>query len=197
MKLIYFLCETKTIALQKFNMCPKSHLSAIPELRGHAALDGRLHVCRLKHNEGRIASQLERHPFHSGGALLVQDFANVRGASEREAGHQWAFAQHATNGRRVLPAAGDHVEHALGDAGLLGQRRNCQSGQRSVLGWLHHAGAPGSQCSSCLAGYHRNREVPLQCETKFYFSVVHHKIISHQMQWVQYSTLLLLAQCGS
>ncbi len=56
--------------------------------------------------------------------------------------------------------AGDDVDHAVGNAGLLRQPRHPQAGERRLLGRLHHDRAAGGQGRAPLPGHHQHREVP-------------------------------------
>ncbi len=56
--------------------------------------------------------------------------------------------------------AGHDVDHAVGNAGLLGQPGHPQAGERRLLGRLHHDRAAGGQGRAPFPGHHQHREIP-------------------------------------
>ena len=60
----------------------------------------------------------------------------------------------------VSPKPGDHVDHAVGHAGLGDQLGQPQRGQRGLLGRLEHHGVAGGQRRAELPRGHQQREVP-------------------------------------
>ena len=61
-------------------------------------------------------------------------------------------------GRRAV--AGHDVNHAVGEAGFLGQRRHAQGRQRRLLGRLEDDGIAASEGRTPLPRLHQQREVP-------------------------------------
>ena len=65
-----------------------------------------------------------------------------------------------TSGRPGVARAGQHVDHARRQVGLLADLGQQQRGQRRGLGRLEHAGVAGRQRRRQLPGRHQQREVP-------------------------------------
>ena len=59
-----------------------------------------------------------------------------------------------------FPVAGDHVEDARGQAGILRQLGERESGERRELGGLEDDRAPGGERGSDFPGDHQQREIP-------------------------------------
>ncbi len=49
----------------------------LPELTGHAALDGQIQVGRIENNESSVATQLQTKALNCVGTLSVQDLSNL------------------------------------------------------------------------------------------------------------------------
>src|SRR3546814_10902540 len=65
-------------------------LAGVAELGDHGTLDGGIEVGVVEHQEGRVATELQRDLLHRGGALLHQQLADLRRADEGELAHDRA-----------------------------------------------------------------------------------------------------------
>lgn len=131
-------------------------------MRYFETIDRRIDIGVVEHHEGRIAAELEAEPLHADGGLLVENLADGGRAGEADEAHRRMLAQHLADRRRV---AGDDVEYALGDAGLLGEHGQRQRRQRRLVGGLQHHGAAGRQRRRDFSRDHRVREIPRRDRT--------------------------------
>ena len=132
-------------------------LAHVAVFRDHGAFDRGIDIGIVEHHERRVAAELEPELLHPDRGLLVEDLADFGRAGEADEAHRGMLAQHLADRRRI---AGEDVEHALGHAGLLGQRHQRQRGERRLVGGLQHHGAAGGQRRRHLAGDHRAGKIP-------------------------------------
>ena len=125
-------------------------------MRRHRHL--RLEVGVVEHDVGRLAAELEEQALHGRAALLEDALAGDGGAGERDEVDERADRQLLTDevvGRR------DHVEHAGGDVGLLGDEATevGRVPRRVGRGLQDHRVAGGERLADLL-DRHLEREVP-------------------------------------
>ena len=135
-------------------------LACVAVFAGEGPFHGGVDVGVVKHDEGSVATQLQRELLHGVGALLDQDAAHFGRAGKAHVAHHIAGANHFANGNGVIAIGADHVEHAGRNAGAHGQFGSSQSGQRGQLGGLDDHGATSGKRRCHLAGDHGQREVP-------------------------------------
>jgi hypothetical protein len=96
-----------------------------------------------EHHGGILATQFEGEFFKvAGGAGLHDTFAGLGGTGERHLVDIPVVAQRSAGGFAV---AGDHVDHARGEAGQFGQFAEAQGAERGLLGGLDDHCAAGGQ----------------------------------------------------
>src|SRR5262245_27996045 len=61
-------------------------------------------------------------------------------------------------GRRAV--AGDNVDHAVGEAGFLGELGHAEAGERRLLGGFHDDRVAGRQGWAPFPGHHEHWEIP-------------------------------------
>ena len=98
-------------------------LAHVAIFRDHRAFDRGIDIGVVEHHERRVAAEFEPELLHADRGLPVQDLADLGRSGEADEAHRGMFAQHLADRRRI---AGEDVEHALGHAGLLGQRHQRQ-----------------------------------------------------------------------
>ena len=132
-------------------------LAHVAILRDHGAFDRGIDIGVVEHHERRVAAELEPELLHPDRGLLIEDLADFGRSGEADEAHGGMLAQHLADRRRI---AGEDVEHALGHAGLLGQRHQRQRRQRRFIGGLQHHGAAGGQRRRDFPGDHRAGKIP-------------------------------------
>ena len=133
-------------------------LAVVAELALDRAFDRRIQIGVVEHDEGGVAAQLHRAFHHLIGGLPQQRSAHLGRAGEGQLAHLGVLAELLADfggGGR-----GDHREHALGHAGLLGQHRHGECRKRGERGGADHEGAARRQRRGHLARDHRVGEVP-------------------------------------
>ena len=130
----------------------------MPHLGDHGALDRRVKIGIVKHDEGRIAAQLHADLQNPVGTSLEQDPPDLGRTGERH------HAGRAVFGGRVEPRARrggrHHVDQPSRHAGLLKQLGDPQRSQWGLLGRLDDACVASCQGGRDLARDHCGREVP-------------------------------------
>ena len=124
-------------------------LAHVAVFRDDGAFDRGIDIGVVEHHERRVAAELEPELLHADRGLLIEDLADLGRSGEADEAHGGMFAQHLADRRRI---AGEDVEHALGHAGLFGQRHQRQRGERRFIGGLEHHGAAGGQRRRHLCG---------------------------------------------
>src|SRR5882672_12123334 len=104
-------------------------LAGIAVLRRDGALDSGIQIRVVKHDEGRIATELERELLHRAGALGHQNLSNFGRTGERQLSNDGIRSQFTANFRG---GTRQHVEYALRNARTLGQLRKRKSGERRL-----------------------------------------------------------------
>jgi ParB family chromosome partitioning protein len=108
-----------------------AHLALVEEGRPQRAVDRRVHVRVLEDDVRRLAAELERELLDRRRGQLHDPPPDHGRAGERD-------LVHVRVGRELLAhrgaAAGDDVDHALGQVGLVEQLGQAQRGQRRVRG---------------------------------------------------------------
>ena len=132
-------------------------LAGVAVLRRHRALDRRIQIRIVEHDERRVAAELERQLLHRARALRHQQLADLGRSGERQLLHDRIRRQLAAN---LGGRSGDDVEDALRDAGALGELGERQRRERRLRRRLEHDGAAGRDRRTGLARDHRQREVP-------------------------------------
>ena len=89
-------------------------LAGIAKFAGHGTFHSRVNVGIFKHNERRIAAQLQRQFFHSGRRLRHQDAAHLGGTGEAQVAHHIAVANHLANGDAVIAVRAQHIQYPSG-----------------------------------------------------------------------------------
>src|SRR3989441_2244503 len=125
------------------------------EKKNNGAIERRLEVRVLEHDEGRVAPELERQPLDLAGRRLHDPLPDLRRAREADlpderVGEQLRADQARTVGRQ-------HVEHAGGQPGVFGDLRDRQRGQRRGRRRLEDDGASRRQSGRDLARDHPRR----------------------------------------
>jgi hypothetical protein len=111
----------------------------------------------VKHDEGRVAAQLERELLDVFRALAHQQLADSRGAREAQLAHVGVGGQLTANGLRVARDDGEQTRRHTRTRGQLGKG---QRGVRRLQRGLDHHRAPCGQRRAHLARHHRDREIP-------------------------------------
>src|SRR5271165_1897484 len=93
-------------------------LSRVAVLRSDGAFDGGIQIRVFKNNKWSVASEFEGKFFYRAGALGHQDFADFRGAGERELSDDRIGREFRTDLRR---RAGNNIQHSFGNAGAFGK----------------------------------------------------------------------------
>ena len=135
-------------------------LACVAVFAGEGAFDRAVDVGVFKHDEGRVATQLQRHFLDGGRGLRHQDTAHFGGACKADVPHHVAGAQHLAHGNRIVCVGGDHVEHARRNARADGQLGRGQGRQRRELGRFDDDRAACGQGWCDFARDHGQREVP-------------------------------------
>jgi hypothetical protein len=136
-------------------------LACVAVFAGHGAFDGAVDVGVVKHDEGRIAAQLQRQLFDAWGPICA---IRMRPTSVEPVKLMWRTASLAQN---TLPMAMllslSAVSTFNTPAGMPARMANSasgQSGQRRELCGLDDDRTTGRQCGRHLAGDHGQWEVP-------------------------------------
>ncbi len=132
-------------------------LAHVAEFRDHGAFDRGIEIGVIEHDERRVAAEFEAELLHADRGLPIKNLAHFGRAGETDHAHRRMLAQHLADGSGLT---GQHVEHTLREAGLLGQRSQRQRGQRGFGGGLEHHGAARGQRRRNLAGDHGAGEIP-------------------------------------
>ena len=91
-------------------------LPGVAVLAGKGAFHGAVDVGVVKHDEGRVATQLQRQLLDRGGGLRHQDAADLGAAGEADVAHHVAGAQHLADGNGVGGIGREDVEHTRRNA---------------------------------------------------------------------------------
>ncbi|MNQ85619.1 hypothetical protein D3C85_1007900 [compost metagenome] len=135
----------------------RTHLPGIEETAATGQLHGEVEVGVFKHQQGRLAAQLQAHALDRfGGALHDLDTHGIA-ASEGNLGNTRVGRHRRSHGQ---PGTADQVEHALGQAALGNDRGQFQLRQWRDFRRLEHHAATGSQCRCQLPGGGDHGEVP-------------------------------------
>mmetsp|Transcript_59426 Transcript_59426/g.140466 ORF Transcript_59426/g.140466 Transcript_59426/m.140466 type:complete len:548 (-) Transcript_59426:2329-3972(-) len=151
-------------------------LAGIAVLAGDGAFDGRIEVCIVKHDEGRVAAQFQAELLDRRRALLHQDPADLGAAGEGQVFDDLALAEDAADFDGLRGIGRQHVQHAGRHAGALGQLGHGQGGQRRGLGGLDDDRAARSERRCDLARDHRKREVPRRDRRTHTHGLLDHKV---------------------
>jgi len=120
------------------------------------ALDRGVQVGVVEHDERALAAELERERHAAPGGALADHAPDLGGAGEGDLVE--ALVPHQCRARAAV--AGDHVEHALRQAGLVRQLGERERREGGVLGRLEHDGAARRERGRHLPRQHQQREVP-------------------------------------
>lgn len=120
--------------------------------------DGLLDVGVVEDDVGRLAAQLERHALEVGGRGGLHDGA-ADGGRARE-GDLVDVHVRRDGGARDLAEARDDVDDAGGEAGLLDELGEHETGEGRLLGRLEDDGVAGGQGGADLPRQHEQGEVP-------------------------------------
>ena len=134
--------------------------AALPliQVDAHVSTGGRRGQVRIGKNDIRaLATEFKRQPFERIGGLPHDDLCRLTGACKRHLVDAWMLHDRCPGSR---PKARHNVDHAIGNARLLGQPRQPQARQRRLLGRFHHHGAAGGKRRPPLPSRHQNRKVP-------------------------------------
>ena len=132
-------------------------LASVAELAGHGAFHGLVQVGIVKDDKGRVAAQFQGHFLNVLGALGHQLGAHFGGPGKAQFAKNGRVSEGGGNGPG---AAGNHIEHASGNARALGQLSQRQGGVGGGAGGFDHHGAAGCQSGPGLAGDHGRGEIP-------------------------------------
>ncbi len=155
--------------LHKFVVDPALHvepvgahagLAGVAVLAGKGAFNSAVDIGVVEDDERRVAAEFERHLLDRGRGLRHQDAADFGGAGKADVAHGGALAEHFANGNGVVGVGAEHVEHACGDAGALGQFGGGQRREGGEFCGFDDHGAARGQGRRHLAGDHGEREVP-------------------------------------
>ena len=135
-------------------------LAGVAELARDRALDRGVEICVVEDEERGVAAELERDLLHGAGALRHQELSDLGRPGEGELADGRVRRQLAADHRRVLCVAGDDLEHALWNTGLLGELDERERRERRLLGRLDHDRAADGERRRRLARDHRGGEVP-------------------------------------
>jgi len=133
-------------------------LPGVAVFAGDGAFDRRIDVGIVKHDERRVAAQLQRQLFDGGRALRHEHAAHFGGAGKRQVPYHAACAQRLADGARV--AAGNDVDYARRQSGAHRQLGGGQRGERRQPGGFDDHRTAGGQRGGDLARDHRQRKVP-------------------------------------
>src|SRR5256885_2152989 len=134
-----------------------THLALVVEDAGQRALDRRVHVGVREDDVRRLAAELERQALERSRGLAHDLLADLRGARERDLVHaRIAHERHPGLGAR----ARDHVEHALGEPGLLAELGEPERRERRERRGFQHHGVPRRERGRDLPRREQEREVP-------------------------------------
>src|SRR5471030_3303094 len=132
-------------------------LAVVAVFGNDRAFDGLIQVRVVEHNKRRVAAQFQRDLLDVLGAFGHQLATDFGGAGEGQFAHDRVAGQLAAD---VAGAAGHHAEHAIRNAGTLGQFSQGEGRERGLRSRLEHHGATGGQGRAGFTGDHRRREVP-------------------------------------
>ena len=121
------------------------------------ARHGRIEIGVGEDDVGALAAQLEGQTLERGGGVGHDLLGRAVLAGEGDLVDAGMPHQ---RGAGVRPVAGHDVDHAVGEARLLGQVGQPQRGQRRLFGRLEHQRAAGGQRRGPLPGDHQHGEVP-------------------------------------
>ena len=121
------------------------------------AFDRAVDIGVVEDEERRVAAELHRHLLHRRGAFLDQQLADLGRAGEGQLLHQRVGADLVAD---LAGRAGHDVDHALREAGLLGQHAPGERRIGRLRGRLHDRRAARRQRRAELAGQHGGREIP-------------------------------------
>src|SRR5262249_16814703 len=98
---------------------------------------------------GGFPAQFERHALQTSRRRFI-DFCTCRiRTGKRDLGNAWMRDQFAAD---LRPETSDHVEDAIGYAGLLRQRSEFQCARGREFGWLDDDGATGGESGRTFPG---------------------------------------------
>ena len=122
----------------------------------HYALDGLLHGCVVEDDVGGLATQLECHLLLGARGRAGDGAADCRRPGERD------FVDTGVVDEKLpgVASAGDDVDDALRQVGLLQDLREQQRRERSGLRGLQYDGVAGGQRGRDLPREHQQRKVP-------------------------------------
>ena len=132
-------------------------LPGVAKLGGQRAFDGFIQIGVVKNDKRRVAAELQRDLLDIFRALFHQLAANFRRAGKREFAHQRVTGELIAD---FAGRSGDHVKHALGDPGAVGELRQRQRGERGLAGGLEHHRAACGQRRTRFTGDHRRGKIP-------------------------------------
>ena len=162
---------TRSVAIRRLSRCSTSSatdswtssrepgaadVALVEEDAVDDALDGLVERGVVEDDVGRLAAELERDPLVGAGDGPRDRLADLGRAGERDLVDVGVPDQ-----RLAGPAgAGDDVDDARRQVGLLADLREQQRGQRRGLGRLEHHGVAAGERGRDLPGQHQQREVP-------------------------------------
>ena len=130
----------------------------IAHLRDHGAVDRRINVGVIEHDEGGIAAEFHRRPDDVVGGFMQELPADFGRAGERHDAYARIVKHRAHDfaGR----ARGNNVDDARRYASLLENRHQRQHGEWRVRCRLEHHRTAGGERGTDLAGRHRGGKIP-------------------------------------
>ena len=124
---------------------------------GDGARRGGAQVAILEDDVRGLAAQFERHAFQCPCGLRVDLRAGAVGTGEGDLGDAGVIYE---RGTRFLAVAGDDVEHAVREAGLLGEGGEFERGRRGELRRLHHHRAARGEGRGAFPGDEQQGRIP-------------------------------------
>ena len=120
------------------------------------AFDGGVDIGVVKHDEGRLAAQFQRQRLAAAGGFFADQAADIGRTGKGDLVH----IRVGHDGRSRGAVAGDHVQHAGGQAGLRGQFGEQQGRQWREFGRFQYHGIAERQRRGDFPRQHQQREVP-------------------------------------